>query len=197
MAEEIVNLDTPNEEPGEVVVADDADATALKEKLTELNEKNRQLFARAKKAEGFELKDGHWVKSEPKVEKVKKEEKKEEKTEGLGYAEKAYLKASGVQERDEFDLFESELGKYREGTPLDMVLESQDFKNKLTSLREKKKVEDATPESSPRSSSTSKNKVDYWLNRDDLPEDTAANRKLREDIVDARIAREKGPRGTI
>ena len=62
---------------------DNLDATALKElvqternKTKDVSEKNRQLFARAKKAEGFELKDGDWVKPAPEEKsKAKKEAK--------------------------------------------------------------------------------------------------------------------------
>lgn len=39
------------------------------EDVEALKEQNRQLFARAKKAEGFELKDGQWIKKpQPKIE---------------------------------------------------------------------------------------------------------------------------------
>lgn len=38
------------------------DPVVLKERLAKFTETNKQLFARTKKAEGFELKDGKWVK---------------------------------------------------------------------------------------------------------------------------------------
>jgi len=38
------------------------DPAVLKERLAKIEEKNKQLFIRTKKAEGFELKDGKWVK---------------------------------------------------------------------------------------------------------------------------------------
>jgi len=39
------------------------DPAVLKERLANVSEKNKQLFVRTKKAEGFELKDGKWIKS--------------------------------------------------------------------------------------------------------------------------------------
>lgn len=43
-------------------LADDATDEEKAEHLVKLQNLNKQLFARAKKAEGFELKDGKWVK---------------------------------------------------------------------------------------------------------------------------------------
>ncbi|MDE2103081.1 MAG: hypothetical protein KGL39_37900 [Patescibacteria group bacterium] len=57
------NLDSPNEE--EVVTeADDHSGDEGEETVESLKEKNAKLFARAKKAEGFELVDGKWVKKQ-------------------------------------------------------------------------------------------------------------------------------------
>lgn len=81
MADENGNLDPTNEELDEQVELVDAydleeeDAGVLKEKLALVAEQNKQLFARAKKAEGFTKgDDGKWVKKpaehrpEPKLE---------------------------------------------------------------------------------------------------------------------------------
>ena len=62
------NLDSEIEEVVEGAL-DGLSEEELKEKLAEKDEKNKQLFARAKKAEGFVLQDGKWVKPEPKEEK--------------------------------------------------------------------------------------------------------------------------------
>ena len=51
MTEEIENLDSLNQETGEDVETLEADA--LRERLQKTSEANKQLFARAKKAEGF------------------------------------------------------------------------------------------------------------------------------------------------
>jgi len=45
------------------------DASVLKERLLKATNANKQLFSRTKKAEGFELKDGKWVKKETTIEK--------------------------------------------------------------------------------------------------------------------------------
>lgn len=70
-----VQIDTPtdpNEDIENLEVTEDTEDVDLEAQNKELKEKNKMLFARAKKAEGFVLQDGKWVKPAPKeVEKVK------------------------------------------------------------------------------------------------------------------------------
>lgn len=61
MADEIENNDSENVE--EEIVTEDTDTPEEPEEtVEELREKNKKLFARAKKAEGFEEVNGKWVK---------------------------------------------------------------------------------------------------------------------------------------
>ena len=65
MANEIENADSPNGADEQELDNEDIDTDdpqALKEALEKTQGLNKQLFERAKKAEGFELKDGKWVK---------------------------------------------------------------------------------------------------------------------------------------
>ena len=75
MEDEIVDapevLETPEADP---IVPETEEP---EETVESLKEKNAQLFARAKKAEGFELIEGKWVKTKP-VEKAKPTIKKSE-----------------------------------------------------------------------------------------------------------------------
>lgn len=73
------NLDSENEELEEEL-EEEQDSDDDSEDLLRLKEKNRQLFARAKKAEGFIQKDGEWVKK-PTVEKPKTESKTQDVSE--------------------------------------------------------------------------------------------------------------------
>lgn len=91
------NLDSEIEETDVDLFDDETDdIESLKSKLTESESKRKQLFERAKKAEGFELKDGKWVKQEPKPE-VKPETKKEE---GLSQTDFYALIKADVHEDD-------------------------------------------------------------------------------------------------
>jgi hypothetical protein len=74
MEDNIENIDSINGENDQAILDTDNqvvipegeddtdDAAVLKERLAQLDNANKQLFARAKKAEGFTLQDGKWVK---------------------------------------------------------------------------------------------------------------------------------------
>ena len=201
MEKETETLDSPNEETtAEAAPASDTDnldATALRERLKASEEKNktteennRKLFARAKKAEGFELKDGEWVKLEATVEK-KPEPSKENKSE-LDYGEKAFLAANDVKGTDEIELFLKTRDKFKDDTSMEEVLTDAGFIKAITDRREEKKSTDAlegTADSKRSGTGGSKNQVDYWLNKGDLPPDTPENRQLRRDVVNAQGTR--------
>lgn len=70
MTNETETIDSQNDDQQEVldVSNEEQDVEVLRQQAKDLAEKNRQLFARAKKAEGFILKDDKWVKPEPKPE---------------------------------------------------------------------------------------------------------------------------------
>lgn len=53
---------SPEEQELDELLANDNPDGAQDDENAKLKELNKQLFARAKKAEGFELVDGHWVK---------------------------------------------------------------------------------------------------------------------------------------
>ena len=154
------NDDTDGQKP-EIISDDNAvvnDMTALKEKLSEMETKNRQLFERAKKAEGFKLVDGKWVKSQ----EAKPQEKPEPsvKSGELDYGQKAFLRAEGIKTKEEIDLVQAYIGNT--GKSLEEVVENKWFQNELKDLRELKATELATPSSSGRSSSAPKDK-DFYL----------------------------------
>ena len=92
MEEEIENLDSQIEE-GDNSVQEESqvDVEALKEQ-------NKQLFARAKKAEGFTLKEGKWVK-EPKPE-PKKEIPEAKGQENLANKDILYFAKADIHEDD-------------------------------------------------------------------------------------------------
>lgn len=104
MDEPIVDetTDSPNGTEGTDTANEDGTANApseetdLSKKVEELKEQNRKLFERAKKAEGFELRDGKWVKKAQPVKEVKEVQPsptyitKEEYEEGILRTSKGY-----------------------------------------------------------------------------------------------------------
>jgi len=127
----------------------------------------------------------------------KQEGKKEAEIEnkGLDYGQKAFLKANGI-EKEEYDLVQEVMAST--GKDLESVLESKYFQADLKEFRDQKATKGATPDGSKRSTNTSHDSVDYWIDRKDdkgnlmLP--PADQRKLRTDVVNARIKKEKDRR---
>src|SRR3990167_4607328 len=121
MANNDENFNSPNEETFDLDIYN-LDETAAKETLREIlpkyketSDKNRQLYERAKKAEGFELKDGKWVKppkAEPKVDADPPKEPS--KPSELDYGQMALLRQEGIKGAGETALFKeimAETGK--------------------------------------------------------------------------------------
>ena len=146
------------------------DATALKELITkergektELSEKNRQLFARAKRAEGFEQdKDGDWVKTkaDKKPEAPKKSEKSDDKV--LERLENMALKVSGISADDERELY----SKWKESTgrEADDIIGNKIFQAELADLRTAKANQEATSNvKGEKGESGVKNTPEYWI----------------------------------
>jgi len=175
------NLDSKNETEDSNSEDEGENIDSLKKENAALEEKNKQLFARAKKAEGFELKDGDWIK--PSV-----EEKPSDKSDKLGFSEMAYLKSSGIAE-SEFTFVEDELDKFN--GKLNDLIGNEYFKASLEKMRKEKNVEDATPTGSKRSHSSAKDTVEYWKAKGELPPMTPENRELRQKVVNSRIETEK------
>ena len=87
--EKDVTIDTPNDEE---VTTEETTEEVDEEKET-LREENKKLFARAKKAEGFVLENGEWVKK-PKVER---QEPQEERS-GLSDKDLLFLARTDIHE---------------------------------------------------------------------------------------------------
>ena len=107
MAEEIENLNSHNEESeGDNSIQEESQVD-----VETLKEQNKQLYARAKKAEGFTLKEGKWVK-EIKPEPKKSEIPEAKGQEGLANKDILYFAKADIHEDD-----------------IDTVLEWAKFKN--------------------------------------------------------------------
>lgn len=105
---------------------------------------------------------------------------KPSKTGEFDYGQKAFLVANGVKSSDEMGLVKDIMKDT--GKSLDQVLESKYFTKELEELREARKTSNAIPSNSKRSNNTSRDSVDYWLAKGELPED----RELRSKVVKAK-----------
>ena len=153
-----LDIDSQNDVQEDLIIEDGDDVDALREKLSTVSEQNKQLFVRAKKAEGFELKDGKWVKPERSKETTKetkvdtKPPKDSSQSSELDYGQLALLRTEGIKGSEEVALFKEIMSETGKGV-LD-VLDSNYFKSRLTDLRETKESMGAIPKGRNRSGQT-------------------------------------------
>ncbi len=101
---------------------------------------------------------------------------------GFDYAEKAYLKSSGI-DATEFDLVKEVMEAT--GKDIDGVLGSKYFQADLKERREAKASDGATPSGSKRAGNSTRDSVDYWIAKGELP--PLDQPDLRRKVVNAKI----------
>jgi hypothetical protein len=143
--ENIVNADTSNgeEELGLDLSNDTEKDAKSNDDVETLKEQNKKLFARAKKAEGFEFKDGKWVK--PVVDK--KPETKVEPSQELSAKDALLLAKANVDLEDVDEVID--FAKYRKITIAE-ALQNNTLRAILTDSQEKRKTALATQTSGTR-----------------------------------------------
>jgi hypothetical protein len=186
MEQETENENSLNNE--NVVAQDDTastetvDVEALKTKTVELENTNRQLFERAKKAEGFVKVDGKWVKA-PKAEEAVATAQKLETTAGeLEAAQLDFFDLKGYTDADEVAIFQNIMK--RTGMSHREVIKDEYALSKVEAIRKDKQVKNAMPSSTKRTGQTETNDVDFHLARyeasGELPKDFAMRAKVIE-----------------
>lgn len=185
----IENNDSENVD--EEVETSEEETTEEDSNEDELTDREKQFLARAKKAEKK-------LKAEKKT-LTEDKPKEEPKESSLDYGQKAFLVAEGVKRGEETNLVEEFM---ETGKSLEEILDSRVFQAELKSLREDIKAKEATPSNSKRSTSTSRDKVEYWVNKGELPPIDQV--ELRRAVVNAKVKSENSgsnftgnPTGTI
>jgi len=183
---EIPNIDDNNEDDGAELDNFDAqtdtemdeagdDPVKLKDIIKKRSESRQRLYTRLKAAE---------TKAKDAKPEVKKPASKKE--EGLDRVDKAILRVEKITDSDEVDLVQSIMKET--GKDLEAVLESKYFKSELAALRQDRETKDAIPNNSKRTGQSTRDSVEYWLAKGELPKDNPA---LKIKVVNAKIAREK------
>lgn len=184
---------TGNDDPQnveKVALADTDSPDAIKEKFSKLDQEhtktlelNRQLFERAKKAEGFEKDgEGNWIKTVVK-EAPKPKAKEATQSDGLDYGQKAFLKSSGIK-KEEFEFVEKQIEE--SGIKdIEKLLDNGYFQSQLQAERDSAESRAATPKSGEGAGGgeSPKSKADYWLDKGELPPNTPENQELRREVV--------------
>ena len=158
----------------------------LDESYRDVSDKNKHLFERTKKAEGFELKDGKWVKP-PKVEpKVDADPPKEpSKPNELDYGQMALLRQEGIKGAGETALFKEIMAETGKGV-LD-VIDSNYFKSRLAEFREVQESTNAIPKGKNRSGQTGVTDLDIavakYKETGELPTDFETRNKVIDKAI--------------
>ena len=190
MENENENLDSINEETTvetENAEGEELDATALNQKNKELANANRQLFERAKKAEGFVKLDGKWVKT-PKTE-PKPEEKvvPQAKTGELDDNALDYLDLKGISEAEDIKVIE-DIAK-KTGMTVRQALKDEYVIAKLDANKRARNVANATPSGVKRGSGSSAQDVDSAVAKFEQTGELPTDYELRSMVVNKMEAR--------
>ena len=170
----------------------------LKTEATALGDSNKQLYSRAKRAEGFEQKDGKWVKKpEPKKEpkkpdKPKEDKSKEEKkSDEPDYAKLAFLNGKKVSHPDDQKLVMDEAKRL--DLPLTDILGMDHIKSKLKDSQDQREAEVGMPDSRGKPSGGNKGSVEHWIDKKNKDGTFASSGNLELDgkIIAARIKKEE------
>lgn len=118
---------------------------------------------------------------------------KSKKSDGIDYAQEAYLLANGIKEADEIELVQERMSNT--GKSLKEVLASKYLQEDLKELRDAKSVKEALPSSSKRSNTSARNTVEYWIGKLDSDKNASLldipDVKLRRQVVNARLQKKK------
>ena len=112
--------------------------------------------------------------------------KTSDKEVGLDRMDKMILRQEGIKTSDEIELVESIARDT--GKTVEQIIDSRFFQSELKELRESRSAKDAIPSGARRSQQTSKDNVDYWIAKGELPKDDPA---LRQQVVKAKVAKER------
>ena len=153
---------------------------AVEETQTEESEEKEEVNWEAKAKEAI----GRAKRAETQLKKFKEAPEetspaKPQKKEGFDYAEKAYLKSSGINQ-NEFDFVYEVMTST--GKTLDEVLEAKYFQSELKEKREAKASKEAIPSGTKRSASPAKDQIEHWLNKpfSEVPQE------LKREVLKAR-----------
>jgi hypothetical protein len=164
----------------------------LKTEAEALDKSNKQLYSRAKTAEGFERNsEGKWVKKPESVKEPEKPESNKLQSDEPDYAKLAFLEGKGIKHPDDQKLVQEEANRLK--LSLTDILGMEHIKAKLKNASDQREAEAGMPQGGGQPGSGSKNSVDYWLDKKDkdghyvTPPDPETHLK----VINERISRQK------
>ncbi len=190
MTDQHANDDASNVEGDEQNVqtsTETVDVETLKKERDELANTNRQLFERAKKAEGFVKVDGKWVKAPKPEEAVATAHKLEATTGELSETQLDYLDLKGISEEADIEVIQRVMK--RTGQTVRQALADDYVKAKLKENQDTRTVKQATPSSSRRSGQGAVDDLAFWLEKNERTNEMPQDFALRAKIVAAKEAK--------
>ncbi len=171
--------DTSSEEAGESDSSEGSEEiTALNERIQKIEDSNKQLFERAKKAEG-ELKG---LRKESKEEPEAKEEINQPNE--PDYGRLAFLQSKGIDHPDDIKTVQDEADRLK--LPLTDVLGMKHIQANLQESKETREAQSGMPKGSKRSGGTTQHDVEYHIAKGTTPD----SQELAEKVVEARMKKE-------
>lgn len=125
----------------------------------------------------------NYKKANPPKEPEKPDQSQDKKE--FGYAEKAYLRAEGIEAKH-FPFVKEAMEDT--GKSIEDILASKYFQAELKERREADATEEAIPEGTKRGGTAARDTVDYWLKKGELP--PYDQTELRRKVVNERIKQE-------
>lgn len=153
-----------------------------------LEENNRRLYSRAKKAEGFEYDKGkkEWIKKEEKKPEVKTKKAPEKNDSDSYFGRKAFLETRGIKHPDDQKWVFKEAERLKMG--IDDILGMEHAKIHLKNNSDERKAQAGMPDSRGGGSGKSERDVDYHLKKGTTPDDP----ELANKVIEARMKKESG-----
>jgi hypothetical protein len=158
----------------------------IKSEALALEEKNSQLYQRAKKAEGFDYDKNakQWIKKE------KSEPPRTVKSSEPDYARLAFLETKGISHPDDQKVIQDEAERL--SLPLTDVLAMKHIKSQLEANKDQRDALAGMPKGKGRSGGTTQHDIDYWIDKQkpDGTYDTPEDHELAVKVINARIKKQ-------
>jgi hypothetical protein len=185
--ENTVNADTQMGEGSDQTVETSHEETISAAKYKELEDTNRQLFERAKKAEGFVKVDGKWVKAPKPEEAVRTQNELQAKTGELDETQLDYLDLKGISETEDIDIIQAVMK--RTGQTVRQALKDEYVQTKLKANSEKRAVAAAMPSGTKRSGAGAGMGLEAAIAKYEQTGEYPSDFELRTQVVNAMVER--------
>lgn len=179
---------------GQPKMGDDGQPIPFTEKFVETPEARKARLDKQVEQHRKKYPDLYKKPADEKDDEDDKKGKKGKKSDVLDYGQLAFYNSKSDAVKIESDEDVEFLRETIESTGKDQrsILASKWFQAELKERQAGRETADAVPGNGKRSGGSASNTVEYWIAKGGLPPNTPENQKLRQEIVNARIGKERG-----